>query len=254
MKSIISIIVAFLVLCNGALADESAYANRLLLEEKSSDLIVIHEHDWSRHGPARLFGDLNRHEKFFGKENDFSYIKVVDRKTKLVLFKKPTSAFTHVAISPNGDLIVGLSNIMLYNPYQIVVFSRNGEVLLKYHISSSEAVFDGGIIDDYWAKYSKAKEYLKARTIMYDKKYYVDCFILGVPNKIEEGAFNECIERMAPAHWSPNYSSTVTNRVFWFDDINPSIQFERTSYSNTNIMIADPKGQPVIFKVNTGGI
>jgi hypothetical protein len=45
------------------------------------------------------------------------------------LFRVPVPALTYIWISPDSKYVVGLSNIKLWNPYQIVVYSRSGERL-----------------------------------------------------------------------------------------------------------------------------
>jgi hypothetical protein len=47
------------------------------------------------------------------------------------LFLHPVPVLTHIWISPDSKYVVGISNIMLWNPYQLIVFSKSGDRLLE---------------------------------------------------------------------------------------------------------------------------
>jgi hypothetical protein len=46
-------------------------------------------------------------------------------------FAVPCPALTHIWISPDSEYVIGISNVMLRNPYQLVVFNRAGDRLLE---------------------------------------------------------------------------------------------------------------------------
>jgi hypothetical protein len=57
------------------------------------------------------------------------------------LFRRPVPALTHIWISPDSAYVVGISNVMLWNPYQLVAFCRSGDRLLERNM---EAALQGG--------------------------------------------------------------------------------------------------------------
>jgi len=70
-------------------------------------------------------------QKSLGADNDYSYLRLRDNVTDTELFRRPVPALTHIWISPNSKYVVGISNVKLRNPYQLVVFSKAGDLLLK---------------------------------------------------------------------------------------------------------------------------
>jgi hypothetical protein len=71
----------------------------------------------------------------FAADNDYSYLRLRDKATGAELFRRPVPALTHIWISPDSKYVVGISNVMLWNPYQLVVFSGSGDRLLERNIS-----------------------------------------------------------------------------------------------------------------------
>src|SRR5262249_2727319 len=67
----------------------------------------------------------------FSAENNYSYLELRDKAKGIILFHRPVPALTYIWISPNSKFVVGLSNVKLWNPYQIVVYSKSGDCLFK---------------------------------------------------------------------------------------------------------------------------
>ena len=67
----------------------------------------------------------------FSADNDYSYLRLRDKATGAELFRRPVPALTHIWISPDSKYLVGISDVMLWNPYQLVVFSKSGDRLLE---------------------------------------------------------------------------------------------------------------------------
>jgi hypothetical protein len=124
--------VAFLVLlaiaapAAAALADAVGYAEVKDIRIQNDVLSVEHHHDWSRATePARYKMITTNHDPFTA-ENTYSWLRVVDKASGKELFRAPVPALTLLWISPDSKYIVGLSSIKLWNPYQLVVFTRSG--------------------------------------------------------------------------------------------------------------------------------
>ena len=67
----------------------------------------------------------------FSADNDYSYLRLRDKATSAELFRRPVPALTHIWISPDSKYLVGISDVMLWNPYQLVVFSKSDDRLLE---------------------------------------------------------------------------------------------------------------------------
>lgn len=110
-----------------AYADSSAYAEVVDLSAETALVRAQHHHDWTR---ARWkIGSATNDT--FSDNNDYAYVRLHDKKTGAELFRRPAPALSHIWISADSRYVVGISNIMYLNPYQLVVFSKSGERLLE---------------------------------------------------------------------------------------------------------------------------
>jgi hypothetical protein len=108
-------------------ADAVGYADIKDIREQNAALTVEHHHDWSRATePARYKMITTTHDPFTA-ENTYSWLRAVDRASGKELFRTPVPALTQLWISPDSRYIVGISSIKLWNPYQLVVFTRSGK-------------------------------------------------------------------------------------------------------------------------------
>jgi hypothetical protein len=98
---------------SAAHADRAAYNGVLDLSVETETLRAEHHHDWSSTNP------------------EDSWLRLYDKTTGVELFRRPAPALTHIWISPDSEYAVGISKVMLRNPYQLVVFNRTGERLLE---------------------------------------------------------------------------------------------------------------------------
>ncbi len=98
-----------------AQADYVPYARRVSISAEMGDLRVEHSHDWSN---ATREARTTTNDPF-SAENNYSYLELRDKANGAILFHKPAPALTYIWIFPNSKYIVGLSNIKLWNPYQI---------------------------------------------------------------------------------------------------------------------------------------
>jgi hypothetical protein len=91
---------------------------------------AVHHHDWGKGRNARWKMTSTTKDPFTA-DNDYSYLVVLDIKTDAEIFRRPVPALTSIWISPDSKYIVGVSNVKLWNPYQLVVFSRSGDRLFE---------------------------------------------------------------------------------------------------------------------------
>ena len=57
----------------------------------------------------------------FAAENNYSYLLLREKATGTVVFRRPVPALTYIWISSDAKYVVGISKIMIWNPYQLVV-------------------------------------------------------------------------------------------------------------------------------------
>jgi hypothetical protein len=114
-----------------ARADRIGYDKVVDLSAETDTLRAQHHHDWSSATHAARWKMISTTENPFTADNDYSSLRLYDKTTGIELFRRPAPALTYIWISPDSEYIVGVSNVMLWNPYQLVVFNRAGDRLLE---------------------------------------------------------------------------------------------------------------------------
>ncbi|TWB06406.1 hypothetical protein [Bradyrhizobium stylosanthis] len=111
-------------------ADMIGYSGVVDLSAEAGTLRAEHHHDWRR-ASQKARESMFSWRVPFSTENDYSYLRLRDSVTGVELFRRPVPALTYIWISPDLKYVVGLSYVMISNPYQLVVFSRSGDRLLE---------------------------------------------------------------------------------------------------------------------------
>jgi hypothetical protein len=175
----------------------------------------------------------------FGRENSYSSLTVTDKGSGRVLFRSPVPALSRLWISPDSRFVLGLSEVKLWNPYQVVLFDRMGPVLLKRRISSEEAQLTRPELAKLLAAYPRARTEIERLSHEEGGKVYVD---FDDPRRLY-GAWDVLNEHRRRSHFSPNFSESVTNVIHWLDaDAKPRV-IERSGRP-TALELRDPRGQP----------
>jgi hypothetical protein len=112
-------------------ADRGGYGKVVDLRAEAGTSRAEHHHDWSPSTRAARWKMISSTKNPFGVENDYSYLRLYDELTGIELFRRPVPALTHIWVSPDSKYVVGLSNVKVWNPYQLVVFSRSGDRVLE---------------------------------------------------------------------------------------------------------------------------
>ncbi|MBK7951644.1 MAG: hypothetical protein IPK00_23460 [Deltaproteobacteria bacterium] len=110
-------------------AADGPYSSAVRLEAQGGGVIARHHHDYGERNHAVIWEEFDRRTDQFDPKNRFSRIRI----TKVGgenLYEGPCPPLNFLWVSPTGDYIVGLSEIRHSNPYQIVVFSRRGDLLV----------------------------------------------------------------------------------------------------------------------------
>lgn len=120
-----------------ACADATGYDSVVNLSAETGAVRAEHHHDWSRGTSEARWKMISTSRNPFTTDNDYSYLRLRNKATGTELFRRPVPALTHIWISPDSEYVVGISNVMLWNPYQLVVFSRSGDRLLERNMEGT---------------------------------------------------------------------------------------------------------------------
>jgi len=212
------ILVLFSNLC---FADAAAYAGRHEIAIDGLNGSLRHVHRWNNPENRKLFFDFQNHEKIFSTQNSFSYVEYIDRYTEKVLFHYPSPAYTKLW-SYYDDIFVGMSHIKAYNPYQLVVWKRDGTVLYKAHFSDTVAEFSTDKLAEFKEKFPQVYQFLRTFFFEYKGKTYCDFMYLGIPNEIGKESWQFLYDLRKPHPFVPSME-TVTNWIFWYGDQQPEM-------------------------------
>ncbi len=120
-----------------AFGDAVGYNKVVDLRAESSVVVAEHHHDWSRATQDARWKMISTTKDPFTAENTYAFLRLVGKASGRELFRKPVPALTHLWISPDSRYVVGLSDIKLDNPYQLVVFSRSGRRVFEKSINAA---------------------------------------------------------------------------------------------------------------------
>lgn len=225
MKTTLLPLLLLLALCGPPLhADMVAYAETRTVYAVGADLKALHVHNWGSQRILSLFHNSGP-DSFFERTNDFSYISVRDRRGA-VRFWSPSPALTFTWISPDGRYIVGLSNIKLNNPYQLVVWSSEGEVIHREHISATVAKITAAQWDEF------ARRFPEAATTLRDQNFEVGGELFLDYGTAARALPQEAWDFLRPLHvrhpYADDFAETATNYINWFDAANPDPRIDET--------------------------
>lgn len=241
-KLLITVLFAALIQC--AFADFGAYSGHHEVVATRDSWTVRHAHDWDYQKVDVLIPELSQDDKIFTEANDFASTELRDGSK--VLFKKPSPALTHVWISPDGQFVVGLSDVMLRNPYQLVIWKKDGSLLHREHISAEVAKLSLEQREEFARRFPKAEKFLASRHFSRRGVLYLDYSLMGVPNEIGEAAWKFLESLRSPHPYSDDFTESVTNSVYWFDPKKPDIGLTQKDGEFT-LTLRSPTGKPMMI-------
>ncbi len=243
------ILLVFLATSLIAKADPFAYNGKVSITAESENFIAKHYHDWTSNTEEELYEMISTDQNPFNEKNNYGYIELLDKKTGKVIFKKPSTALTKIVISENEKHIIGISNIMVWNPYQLVVYDINGMLIKKRNFSSEESKLTLTQYDEFSIEFPKECEDLTDFTYFKDDFVYIDFLRMNMPKKLGK-AWDYLIDYTAPNHLTPNIWETTTNYVYWFSEKNPEIKLNYNNENLISIKINDPKNKQVEIDIS----
>ena len=244
-------IILLVLLASLSYADPYPYNKVALLKKESKNLLVIHYHDWSNTTKKSRFKMISTHQNPFTEENDYAFILAINKNTQDTIFNSPSPALTKIHISEDEKFIVGISNIMVWNPYQLVIYSDIGELIFKKHIADSEAKLDEVNYESFKKNYPKQHNLLESmdRIDLVNGHYYLDFLSMDMPNKLGD-AWNYLFKFKTPNHLSGAFSETVTNWVYWYFEDSPKLKVELSNDQLYSISLLDPDRERFEIKIN----
>jgi hypothetical protein len=229
-----------------AYADSTAYSGVHEAKATRDSLTFHHRHDWSSPKVRPMFLDLSHHDRFLSAANDFSFVELLDGDR--VLFRSPAPALSYLWISPDARFFVGLSDIKLYNPYQLMVWKRDGSILHREHICAQVAKLTAVQKQEFATRFPEAARFLADRYVTHRGATYLDFAILGVPDVIGEGAWKFLVAFMTAHPYGADFRESVTNNIEWFDAKRPEMNIERRGGGLT-LSLRSPSGNPVVVSL-----
>jgi hypothetical protein len=235
---------------NHAFADSIGYGDTVRLKVVSQHFIIYHYHNWSQATTESRYKMISTNQDPFTDANDYAYIECFDKKTGKRIFKKPSSALTKIEISKDEKYIIGISNIMVWNPYQLIIYSTNGELIKKRHIASEEAKLTKEQFAKFKNEFPEQFIYLNktGKIFKNDSAYIIDFVSMNMPTELGK-AWDELYKYITPNHLSSNFSESVTNWVWWFYEKTPCIVFNYQENMLVSISLLDPKQKRITIKL-----
>ena len=117
MKTLSNIILlVFLATSLIAKADPFSYRGKVSITAESENFIAKHYHDWTSNTKETLYEMISTDQNPFNEKNNYGYVELLNKKSGKVIFKKPSTALTKIVISENEKHIIGILDIMVWNP------------------------------------------------------------------------------------------------------------------------------------------
>jgi hypothetical protein len=226
-------------------ADSFAYDKRVRISEENDEIIVNHYHDCSKNTDKKRYKMITTHQNPFLSDNDYSYLEAIEKKSGKQLFKKPVPALNKIVIIEESKYIIGLSKIKLWNPFQLLIYDKYGNLVCKKHIAASESELTVSEYKEFEEKFPEVNNYILFNNLIL-KKYdniYIDFLCLGIPYRKEDGAFNFLFKREVCNHLSKNFRESVTNYIYWYKEPDPKIKVIYVDKKFEAVSLLDPKGE-----------
>ena len=248
MNRRVLLVVVLMLLPIAGRADRSAYRDTDEVTVTKGTLTFRHVHNWDSPKIFDLFLALTDHERFFSAANDFAFVELRDGDR--VLFRSPSPALTHLWISPDSQFFVGISRIMLNNPYQLVVWQLDGTVVHREHISAEVAKVSLEHRRQFAERFPKAEQFLSSRYFIHNNSTYLDYEVGGIINYIGHDAWDFLFPLRVPHPYSNDFAESVTNWIEWFNPESPDFDIPRKGTELT-LSLRSPTGKRVNVRIKT---
>ena len=234
-------------------ADHFSYSDEREIRSSAGAITCTHWHDWSRKTEGARSRMMNGDQDPFSRENNYGCIECVNAKDGKTLFKVPSPALTELWISPDRRYLVGLSKIMVSNPYQLVVFQMDGTLVFRKHIAAFEACFDRAGFADFYSEHPAVRPLLHERTTIRADKIFVDYQFMNAPARFGRDNWLTMDAKRCRSHLSENIAETVTNFVKWYREPDSAVALVLDEKGTaTGVSVLDPLGVPINIPFREG--
>lgn len=232
-------------LCAVGHADYRPYSGVQTIETSAEGWRVIHHHDWTQppeigKSPESIFSGVNR----------AAYVELWEPSAETPTWRAPSPALSDLWVSPDREFIVGLSRIKANNPYQLVIFSAKGAVLMAEHVATTCARFNREDIQSFWREYPHLEKPLENHTREDGGNWYIDFTALD-----REHLGNDALKTLQGRRmlnlFYPGASESTHNWIYWYaNEPEPEIIMDRGRRFLTLQGYADEgKGEPPRLKI-----
>jgi hypothetical protein len=230
-------------------ADRIPYGDRRNLTVQGVTLTVEHQHDWSK-VPATEDGWTARYSESapYGVDEEISNLKFYSSSGELIACV-PSPPLTYLALSPDERYVIGLSQIKLANPAQLVVFDSKGQLLLKRRIAASSSCFGQTEFERLKSSYPETFASLAKYSRFLGATYYgwrdgerIFLDVEGIGANISPQLRDELDAARCDSPLSPNFSESVTNWIHWYQREDPQPRIVETGGGPIEVRLRDPAG------------
>ena len=216
----------------------------------------MHELDLSERAEERL-GDFYAggmpYTGFFGEENVFSTLRLVEEESGRVLGEFGVPPLTYLSVDTERRVVIGLSRVSEYrmNPIQVLVMSFSGEVLFSRYIGPWEACLDSDTLRELKQRFpvqmAKLDDLVDTSS---DGVIRLNCFLAGVVDRPESQELRaELLKRECPSIAASDsrffYKGPYLGTTDWYHD-EPEIVVEGDDSSSLSALLVRRKDGRVI--------
>ncbi|EIP98564.1 hypothetical protein OpiT1DRAFT_03022 [Opitutaceae bacterium TAV1] len=232
-------------------ADTVGYSGKETLTLDQGALAVRHTYDWGKWDALNTLDKEPDHAAaMFTEANKCARITVTDTASQTLLLDTPCPAFTRLWLSPDNRFLVGLSHIMISNPVQLAVWEIAASPAASPE-NRSRLIWRECIQPYAHALPAEALASLREkfpetwRIIAPGIRPWGDLVVLPVKRyyNFPKAEWDQVWAFLRPWHnrhpYSPNFSSTVTNFVYWYSQDDPAPRIETLSPDLIELSLLD---------------
>lgn len=225
MKATLRVLMVALGMAAAAKGDSVAYGGLHDCSAKRDGFVFRHQHDWAWTAVDELEAKHDGDPKaIFSDDNTFSHVELLDPKGKR-LFRRPSPALTHLWVSPGAEYLVGISNVQLQNPYQLVIWRSDGSLVHARHVSATVARMTKDARIEFIRRFPGAEALVLDDYFVHEDKLYLAYWHHG--RDLPKAAWNYLEDLSVSNPISTDIGASVTNWIWWFNEQKPAIALEQ---------------------------
>ena len=97
---------------------------------ESNKYVVLHYHNWTESTKLARNKMMDEDRNPYKSENTYGRLLIISKGTSDTI-KLPCSALSSIYINDEKNIVIGISNIYITNPYNIVIWTLRGQLLFK---------------------------------------------------------------------------------------------------------------------------